>query len=167
MKPRANTTLLLRLWNFLHHHWRGALEWRGKIVFREETLHLLMAGVIGFIGGSVNLFFFYAGEMVHRFFLPRPIDPVQAANSLGLGAGLRGAHCRHWRRGLILYLGFRLVGPQGSSDLLEVVVAGDGRAAEPRGVAVMDWWQSAAATLLSARTMRHRTNENLRPRQRC
>ena len=29
--------------------------------------------------------------------------------------------------GLILYWGFRLVGPQGSSDLLEVVVAGDGR----------------------------------------
>jgi CIC family chloride channel protein len=29
--------------------------------------------------------------------------------------------------GLILYLGYRLIGPQGSSDLLEAVVAGDGR----------------------------------------
>src|SRR5256886_13733454 len=29
--------------------------------------------------------------------------------------------------GLVLYWGLRLVGPQGSSNLLEVVVAGDGR----------------------------------------
>ncbi|HEX4349962.1 MAG TPA: ClcB-like voltage-gated chloride channel protein, partial [Verrucomicrobiae bacterium] len=119
--------LLKRLWNFLHHHWRGALEWRGKIVFREETLHLLMAGIIGFIGGSVNLFFFYAGEMVQRLFLPRPIDPVQAAETFGILRGLAVPTLGGLAAGLILYLGFRLVGPQGSSDLLEVVVAGDGR----------------------------------------
>src|SRR5215475_7243405 len=29
--------------------------------------------------------------------------------------------------GLVLYWGLRMVGPQGSSNLLEVVVAGDGR----------------------------------------
>jgi len=127
MKARVNPTVLLRLWNVLQHHWRGALNWRGKIIFREETLHLLMAGVIGVIGGSVNLFFFYAGEMVQRLFLPRPIDPVQAAQTFGILRGLAVPTLGGLAAGLILYWGFRLVGPQGSSDLLEVVVAGDGR----------------------------------------
>src|SRR5208337_3031352 len=72
-------------------------------------------------------FFFYAGEMVQRLFLPQPIDPVQAAEMLAPWQRLAVPTLGGLAAGLILYLGFRLVGPQGSSDLLEVVVAGDGR----------------------------------------
>src|SRR5207247_2800235 len=57
----------------------------------------------------------------------RPGDPMEVAEMLP-----------HWQvvaiptlgglaAGLVLYWGLRLVGPQGSSNLLEVVVAGDGR----------------------------------------
>ena len=75
----------------------------------------------------MNLFFFYAGEMVQRLFLPQPVDPVQAAEMFAPWQRLAVPTLGGLAAGLILYWGFRLVGPQGSSDLLEVVVAGDGR----------------------------------------
>lgn len=87
----------------------------------------MLAGIVGVIGGCVNLFFFYAGEMVQRLFLPQPTDPVQAAEMFAPWQRLAVPTLGGLVAGLILYWGFRLVGPQGSSDLLEVVVAGDGR----------------------------------------
>jgi len=113
--------------NFFRRHWQAALHWREKMVFKEEAFHLVLAGIVGVIGGAVNLFFFYAGEMVQRLFLPQPIDPVQAAEMFAPWQRLLVPTFGGLAAGLILYLGFRLIGPQGSSDLLEVVVAGDGR----------------------------------------
>ena len=74
-----NRPLVTQLRNLFRRYWQSALRWREKIVFKEEAFHLMLAGIIGVIGGTVNLFFFYAGEMVQRLFLPQPIDPVQAA----------------------------------------------------------------------------------------
>lgn len=103
------------------------LHWREKLVFNEEAFHLLLAGIIGIIGGSVNLFFFYAGETVQRIFLPEPTDPVRAAQMLAPWQSVAVLTLGGLVAGLILYWGYRLIGPQGSSDLLEAVVAGDGR----------------------------------------
>ncbi len=122
-----NNPFVTRARNFFRRHWQAALHWREKLVFKEEAFHLLLAGIIGVIGGSVNLFFFYAGEMVQRLFLPQPIDPVQAAEMFAPWQRLLVPTLGGLAAGLILYWGFRLVGPQGSSDLLEAVVAGDGR----------------------------------------
>ncbi|HZI33787.1 MAG TPA: ClcB-like voltage-gated chloride channel protein, partial [Candidatus Binatia bacterium] len=108
-------------------HWQAALNWRERIIFKEEAFHLFLAAVVGVIGGSVNLFFFYAGEMVQRLFLPEPVDPVEAALMFSPWLRLTVPTLGGLAAGLILYWGYRLVGPQGSSDLLEVVVAGDGR----------------------------------------
>ena len=118
---------MTRLRNLFRRYWQSALHWREKLVFKEEASHLILAALIGVIGGSVNLFFFYAGEAVQRVFLPQPIDPVQAAEMFAPWQRLAVPTLGGLAAGLILYWGFRLVGPQGSSDLLEVVVAGDGR----------------------------------------
>src|SRR5206468_204323 len=86
-----------------------------------------LAGCVGVIGGLVNVFFFRATESVKLLFLRSRGDPGEVAEIM-----------EHWQRvvtpglgglcaGLVLYWGLRLVGPQGSSNLLEVVVAGDGR----------------------------------------
>jgi CIC family chloride channel protein len=120
-------SLVTRLSSLFRRHSQAALHWREKIIFKEEAFHLLLAGLIGVIGGSVNLFFFYAGEVVQRLFLPQPIDPVQAAEMFAPWQRLAVPTLGGLAAGLILYWGFRLVGPQGSSDLLEVVVVGDGR----------------------------------------
>jgi CIC family chloride channel protein len=116
-----NSGMVTKARDFLHRHWRRALRWREKLVLNEEAFHLVLAGLVGVIGGLVNLFFFYAVHLI------QPGDPVEVAGRLNdwervlvptLG-GLAG--------GLILHWGLRFVGPQGSTNLLEVVVAGDGR----------------------------------------
>ena len=127
MERKFYRPFVTRARNFFHRHWQGALHWRDKIVFKEEAFHLLLAGIVGVIGGLVNLFFFYAGETVQRIFLPVPADPVQAAQMLSPWLRLAVPTLGGLAAGLILFWGFRLVGRQGSSDLLEVVVAGDGR----------------------------------------
>ena len=127
MRPRIHLPFVTRFRSPFRRHWQAALHWREKIVFKEEAFHLLLAAVIGVIGGLVNLFFFYAGEMVQRLFLPQPVDPVQAAEMFAPWQRLAVPTLGGLAAGLILYWGFRLVGPQGSSDLLEAVVAGDGR----------------------------------------
>lgn len=127
MEPRVHSPFAIRSRNFFRRHWQAALHWREKIVLQEEAFHLLLAALVGVIGGAVNLFFFYAGESVQRLFLPQPIDPVQAAEMFAPWQRLAVPTLGGLAAGLILYWGFQLVGPQGSSDLLEVVVAGDGR----------------------------------------
>jgi CIC family chloride channel protein len=107
--------------DFFRRHWQRALRWREKLVLREEGLHLVLAGIVGIIGGLVNLFFYYAVHLI------QPGDPVEFAEKLPYWERLLVPALGGLAAGLILHWGFRLVGPQGSSDLLEVVVAGDGR----------------------------------------
>jgi CIC family chloride channel protein len=125
--------VIARLHAFFRRHWQQALQIRERIRFSEEAFHLVLAGGVGIIGGLVNLLFYHSIEWVKHLFLRRPGDPVEVAEMMeklgpwgkaglvsiptlgGLGAGL------------VLYWGLRIVGPQGSSNLLEVVVAGDGR----------------------------------------
>jgi CIC family chloride channel protein len=112
---------------FLRRHWQRLLRIREKFLFSEAAFHLVLAGGVGVIGGLVNLFFYYATESVKLFFLRRPGDIVEVAEMLGklerVIMPTLGGLCA----GLILYWGLRLVGQRGSSNLLEVVVAGDGR----------------------------------------
>ena len=122
-----NTNVLGDLRQYIRRHWQRALRIRQKLRFSEEAFHLLLAGGVGVIGGLVNLLFYYATESVKALFLRRPGDPVEVAEIM-----------QNWQRvltptlgglcaGLVLYWGLRLAGPQRSSNLLEVVVAGDGR----------------------------------------
>ncbi|HSU52959.1 MAG TPA: chloride channel protein [Candidatus Dormibacteraeota bacterium] len=109
-------------------HWQRALRIREKIRFSEEAFHLVLAGGVGVLGGLVNLCFYYATESVKYLFLRRTGAPEEVAEMMThwwqiLLTPTIGGLCA----GLVLYWGLRLVGPQGSSNLLEVVVAGDGR----------------------------------------
>lgn len=123
----VNSELVRKARAFLRRHWQAALRWREKLVFKEEAFHLVIAGFVGILGGLVNLFFFWAGEMVQRIFLAQTGDPVETAEMFTTTQRLLVPTAGGLAAGFILYWGFRLIGPQGSSDLLEVVVAGDGR----------------------------------------
>jgi CIC family chloride channel protein len=127
VKSWLNTDWVREVTDFLRRHWQGALRWREKLVFKEEAFHLVVAAFVGVLGALVNLFFFWAGEMVQRTFLHQSGDPVQTAELFTTTERLLVPTVGGLVAGLILYFGFRLIGPQGSSDLLEVVVAGDGR----------------------------------------
>jgi CIC family chloride channel protein len=116
-----NSGMVTRGRDFLHRHWRRALRWREKLVLNEEAFHLVLAGLVGVIGGLVNLFFYYAVHLI------QPGDPVEVAGRLNDCERVLFPALGGLAAGLVLYLGFRFVGPQGSTNLLEVVVAGDGR----------------------------------------
>jgi CIC family chloride channel protein len=107
--------------DFIHRHWRRALQLRGKFTLNEEAFHLVLAGLVGVIGGLVNLFFFYT---VH---LLQPGDVVEFAERLPIWARILLPTTGGLAAGLILHWGGRFIGRHGSSNLLEVVVAGDGR----------------------------------------
>lgn len=127
MHPGINSELVRKARDFLRRHWQAALRWREKLALNEEAFHLIIAGFVGVLGGLVNLFFFWAGEMVQHLFLPQSGDPVQLAEMFTTTQRLLVPLLGGLAAGLVLHWGFRLIGPQGSSDLLEVVVAGDGR----------------------------------------
>jgi len=113
---------------YTRRHWRSALQVRQKLLPSEEAFHLLLAGGVGVIGGVVNLLFYWAVEGAQSLFsssLGRDLTGVVAALDPpsrvmiptlgGLGAGL------------VLFWGFRFAGKYRTTNLLEVVVAGDGR----------------------------------------
>ena len=87
----------------------------------------MLAGAVGVIGGLVNLFFYYATESVKNLFLRSPGDPVEVAEVMADWQRVLTPTVGGLCAGLVLYWGLRLAGPQRSSNLLEVVVAGDGR----------------------------------------
>lgn len=121
MQFGINSSVLKRTRDFIRRHLQAALQWREKLVLKEEAFHLILAGLVGVIGGLVNLLFY---EAVH---IIQPGNIVEVAERL-----------QDWQRvllptlgglaaGLILHWGLRFVGKQGPSNLIEVVVAGDGR----------------------------------------
>jgi CIC family chloride channel protein len=122
-----NSRLVLKAQSFFREHWRQVLHWREQLQFREEALHLALAGGVGVIGGLVNLFFFYAIEFVKLSVLRRPGDPVEVAEEMAAWPIIMIPTLGGLVAGLVLHWGLRLVGRQGASSLLEVVVAGDGR----------------------------------------
>jgi CIC family chloride channel protein len=99
----------------------GALRWREKLVLKEEAFHLILAGAVGVIGGVVNLLFY---EAVH---LIQPGNIVEVAERLPDWQRVLLPTLGGLAAGLILHWGLRFVGKQGPTNLIEVVVAGDGR----------------------------------------
>ncbi len=124
---KASEPYLEKAEEFLRENWQRILSIREKIRFSEEAFHLVLAGGVGVIGGFTNLIFFNCIRLVQIIIFGRADDPVAVAESI-----------LWWQRflipllggvvaGGILYWGVRLVGKQGSTNFLEVVVAGDGR----------------------------------------
>lgn len=127
MQRWTNTRLVTNAREFFHRHWRRALQVRERLEIREEGLHLALAGGVGFIGGLVNLFFFYAIEHVKFFFFRHPGDPVEVAEMFAPWQRVLLPALGGLVAGMVMHWGLRLVGRQGPTNLLEVVVAGDGR----------------------------------------
>jgi chloride channel protein, CIC family len=116
-----------QLREFFQRDWRRALRIRERIRFSEEAFHLVLAGCVGVIGGLVNIFFHYATELVRLLFLPQPGELVEVAERMVPWQRVLTPTLGGLCAGLVLYWGLRMAGPLKSSNLLEVIVAGDGR----------------------------------------
>ena len=100
---------------------------RDRLRGAEETLHLFLSALVGVVASSANFLFYLASESVKWLALHRPGDPVEIAEMLPPWARLAAPALGGPAAGLVLQWGLRLVGSQGTTNLLEVVVAGDGR----------------------------------------
>lgn len=127
MRGLRNVKSAADLRAFIRQHWKKALRVREQIRISEEAFHLVLAGGVGVVGGLVNVASYYILESVKAFFLRSPGDPVEVAEMLAPWQRIALPTLGGLLAGLVLYWGLRLVGPQRSSNLLEVVVAGDGR----------------------------------------
>ncbi len=112
---------------FFLKHWKRALRIRERMRFSEDAFHFLMAAGVGVIGGLVNIFFYYATELVRLICLRQPGELVEVAERMALWQRVVTPTLGGLCAGLVLHWGLRMAGPLRSSNLLEAVVAGDGR----------------------------------------
>jgi chloride channel protein, CIC family len=127
-QPGAYERFFATTRHFLRQHWQRALRVRERLWLSEEALHLVMAGVVGSMGGIINVLFYlsvekvqaclvgYAGENIVE--VAEKMSPGWRCITPALGGLVAGA---------VLFWGLRLAGKQRTTNLLEVVVAGDGR----------------------------------------
>lgn len=115
-------------------HWQRALRIREKLRFSEEAFHLVLAGGVGVIGGLVNLVFHKCIDLSQLLFLQRTGDPVELAASSSYPIRLLVPMIGGLVAGVVLYWGLRLVGKQGSTNILEVVTTSDGRLPARTGI---------------------------------
>jgi CIC family chloride channel protein len=113
--------------NFIKSHWRQALPWRERLKISEEAIHLILAGGVGIIGGFVNLGFHLAKGAIETLIFQHSGELGAVAVFLPWWQRLMAPCLGGLLAGLILYLGLRTLTHTGPSNLLEVVVAGDGR----------------------------------------
>ena len=112
---------------FLRRHWRRALVVRERLRPSEEAFNLALAGVVGLVGGLINVAYYVIQELSKLAMLHKPGDLGEIAHGLGPWARVLIPTLGGVAAGLVLQLGLRLIGRQGASNLLEVVVAGNGR----------------------------------------
>ena len=112
---------------FVQRHWQRALRVREKFRFSEEAFHLVLAGMVGVMGGLVNLGFHWCIDLAEKLFFQRTGDPAELAAESGFWQRLLTPAMGGLAAGLVLYWGLRLAGKQGSTNILEVVATSDGR----------------------------------------
>ena len=125
--PKTVQELVLASRGFVREHWQRLLRIREKLRFSEETFHLILAGWVGILGGLANLLFFYGSSSLIAVSFGRAGDLVDVVHALPIWQRVLIPCVGGLGAGLVLYWGLRLVRGQGSQNLLEVVVAGDGR----------------------------------------
>jgi chloride channel protein, CIC family len=112
---------------FVREHWQRLLRIREKLRFSEETFHLILAGLVGLVGGLTNLAFYFSSRALIAVSFGRAGDLAEVATALPAWQRVLIPALGGLTAGAVLYWGLRLVRGQGSQNLLEVVVAGDGR----------------------------------------
>lgn len=108
-------------------HRERLLGWRQRWQPREETFHLVLAAAVGIVAGLTNFLFHLGTELIKVIALRQPGDVVEIAEVMVWWLRLVVPALGGCMAGLVLQYGLRAVGPQGSSNMLEVIVAGDGR----------------------------------------
>ncbi len=112
---------------FVHLHLQGSLLLRDKLRINEEALHLFLAGIVGVIGGCASLAYHGVNQAIQWIAFGQTGDFLAIAETVPAWRLVLVPTLGGLAAGLVLFVGLRLIGNPGLSNLLEVVVAGDGR----------------------------------------
>jgi len=112
---------------FFRRHWQRALILRDWIRLTEEAVNLLIAGGVGLVAGLTTWAYLGANQLIQWAVLGQAGDLLEIAEHLPAWQRVLAPTAGGLAAGLILYWGLKLIGTPGLSNLLEVVVAGDGR----------------------------------------
>ncbi len=126
-RPRSPEQAYAAARSFVQRHWQALLRFRQRVKLSEQTIHLLLAAAVGVIGGLTNLVFHLCTETLQDLALGRQGNIGTIAERLGWWQRLAAPAFGGLAAGACLFWGLRLIGRQGSGNLLEVVVAGNGR----------------------------------------
>ncbi len=113
--------------HLLETHWTTALRLRDRVRMSEETFHLLLAGLVGLLGGFTQLVYLVLNHGLQLLFLGRGGDLLHIAEAMPPWLRVVTPAIGGLAAGLVLHLGAAIVAKGGLMNLLEVVVAGDGR----------------------------------------
>src|SRR5262249_38899751 len=94
---------------------------RQKLVLKEEAFHLILAGIVGIIGGIVNMIFYKADHWI------QPGNILEVAENLAIWEGVLLPTGGRPSGGMVLQGGLKFIGKQRATNLIKAVVAGDGR----------------------------------------
>lgn len=134
------------LHDLFRRHWRRALIVRDWFRWSEETLHLVLGGIVGVLAGMANWAYFLCNQLLQLLLMGSTGDLLTAASQMTVWQRLLIPTVGGLAAGFALYWGLRLLRSPGLTNLLEVVVAGDGRLSLRTGVV------NAVASLLSIST---------------
>ena len=132
------------LHDLFRRHWRRALLIRNWFRLNQESVHLLLAAVVGILAGLANWIYFLCNQLLQLLLTGQTGDLLNAASKID----------QPWKRvlipavgglaaGFVLHWGLKLLRSPGLTNLLEVVVAGDGRLSLRTGIV------NAVSSLLS------------------
>src|SRR5436309_2590261 len=128
------------------HHWRRALIVRDWVRLNEESVNLLLAGIVGVLAGVAQWLYYLCNKVLQLLLMGEAGDLLAAAKKLDPWRRLLVPSAGGLAAGLVLYWGLRLLRSPGLTNLLEVVVAGSGRLSLRTGVV------NAFSSLLSIST---------------
>src|SRR5256885_6112078 len=80
--PKSWHQIVTTARDFFRRHWQELLRIREKLRLSEETVHLLLAGGVGVIGGLVNLIFHLCIDTLKKLALRHQGDLVGNAAAL-------------------------------------------------------------------------------------
>jgi chloride channel protein, CIC family len=129
MEPQPSTykRLYAATRQYISRHWEKALRVREQLSLSEESLHLLIASGVGVIGGVINVLFYLSVEKIQVLIVGSDKNIVEVARSMNAFWRFVTPAIGGLVAGSVLFWGLRLAGKARTTNILEVVVAGDGR----------------------------------------
>jgi CIC family chloride channel protein len=131
---------------FFRRHWQRALIIRDWLRLSEEAFHLLLAAIVGIVGGLTYWIYYICNQLIQLVLLRDSGDILEIANRMVEWQRILVPTVGGLAAGLVLLVGLRLIRTPGLSNLIEVVVAGNGRL--PLRTALVN----AASSLISIST---------------